>query len=62
MMNNLTISETFGNVSSKFHQFGCNAEESADIARNQIADLIGANSSEIIFTSGSTESNNLVIK
>ncbi len=56
------FTERFGNAGSRNHQFGWQAEEGADLAREQSAALIGANVKEIVFTSGSTESNNLAIK
>ena len=56
------FTERYGNPGSRNHRFGWESEEGVDTARAQCAALIGADEKEIVFTSGSTESNNLAIK
>lgn len=56
------FTERFGNPGSRNHRFGWEGEEAVDHAREQVAALIGADAKEIVFTSGSTEGNNLAIK
>jgi len=62
MISCLGIQGTFGNSASVTHCYGYEAKEKIDVARQHIADLIGADAREIVFTSGATEANNLALK
>ena len=62
MVKYLTMDGDFGNSGSRSHYYGWQAEDAVDKARKQVADLVGADPKEIVWTSGATESDNLAIK
>ena len=53
--------EEYGNAGSRTHSFGATAKQAVEKARKQVADVVNADKSEVIFTSGATESNNIAI-
>lgn len=56
------LQEEYGNPSSKFYSLAENAKKAVAKARDQVAELLGCDSDEVVFTSGATESNNMIIK
>ena len=52
---------SYGNADSRTHDFGDSARKIVELARKQVASILGINKDEVFFTSGATESNNIVI-
>ena len=55
------LSEEYGNAGSRTHEFGVRAKQAVEQAREHVANVVAARREEVIFTSGATESNNLVL-
>ncbi|MCL1076577.1 cysteine desulfurase DndA [Parashewanella spongiae] len=53
--------EEYGNAGSRTHEFGVNAKQAVELARKSVASVVDADKSEVTFTSGATESNNIAI-
>ena len=62
MLECLDVDSAYGNPASRTHVYGWQAEHKVEVAREQLAQLIGADMRELVFTSGATEANNLAIK
>jgi len=62
MVECLGFAGNFGNPASSSHAFGQQARQTVERARQQVAELVGADASQIVWTSGATESNNLALK
>ncbi|KJA27159.1 hypothetical protein HYPSUDRAFT_35737 [Hypholoma sublateritium FD-334 SS-4] len=56
------LTDQYGNPHSRTHAYGWEAEQAVEVARKNIADLIGADAKDLVFTSGATETNNMSIK
>ncbi|KAF9024349.1 cysteine desulfurase NFS1 [Hymenopellis radicata] len=56
------MTDLYGNPHSRTHAYGWEAEQAVEDARKHVADLIGADPKDIVFTSGATETNNMAIK
>ena len=62
MVKCLGTAGTFGNPASSSHRYGQQAREAVELARAQVAALVGARPGQVVWTSGATESNNLALK